>query len=128
MTSRLQSALVILVVVDGLGWALGVLAPLFYALRRGALPRVAGIRLLSGPFEAFGLQGVMTAGLLFVVVSAFKLLAAHWLWRSRQDGAILELILLGLSALFWYGFALPFGPLVGLPQLVLLALVWSQLQ
>jgi hypothetical protein len=127
MTRSLQTALVILVVVDGLGWAFGVLTPLYYALKRGELPRVAGIRLLSGPFEQLGIQGLMVAGLVFVVVSALKLLAAYWLGQSRLDGAVLELILLGLSAIFWYGFALPFGPVTGLPQLVLLALVWGSL-
>ncbi len=127
MTSSLQSALVSLVVVDGLGWALGVLAPLYYALTRRALPRVAGIRLLSGPFESLGLDGMMVAGLMFVVVSALKLLAAYWLGQGRLDGAVLQLILLGISTIFWYGFALPFGPMMGLPQLVLLALVWRGL-
>ena len=127
MTSVLQSALVILVVVDGLGWALGVLAPLAYVLKRQALPRVGGIRLLSGPFEVLGLNAPIVAGLVFVVVSALKLLAAYWLGQARLDGAVLELILLGLSAIFWYGFALPFGPLMGLPQIVLLALVWGSL-
>ncbi len=40
---------------------------------------------------------------------------------------MLALILLALSVIFWYGFALPFGPLVGLPELVLLVLVWGSL-
>lgn len=37
------------------------------------------------------------------------------------------LILLGLSPIFWYGFALPLGPLLGVAQLVLLILVWRTL-
>jgi hypothetical protein len=43
------------------------------------------------------------------------------------DGAVLGLILLGLSPIFWYGFALPLGPLLGIAQLVLLMLVWRSL-
>ena len=61
------------------------------------------------------------------MVSALKLLAAYWLWQARLDGAILEIILLGLSAVFWYAFALPFGPIGGVVQVVLLALVWNSL-
>jgi di/tricarboxylate transporter len=37
---------------------------------------------------------------MFVVVSALKLLAAYWIWNTRRDGAILELILLGVSTVF----------------------------
>jgi hypothetical protein len=61
------------------------------------------------------------------IVSALKILAGYWLRGARMDGAVLELILLGLSAIFWYGFALPLGPLLGDIQIILLALAWSTL-
>lgn len=64
---------------------------------------------------------MVIAGILFVVVSALKILAASWLWQFRTEGAVLELILPAVSTLFWYGFALPFGPVVGLIQVALLA-------
>lgn len=117
----------VLVFIDGFGWLIGVVPTLYYALTRRTLPTLAGIRLLSGPFEKLGLEGLIVAGIVFVVVSALKILAAHWLWNSRLDGAVLELILLGLSTIFWYGFALPFGPPLGIAQVVLLALVWGTL-
>jgi hypothetical protein len=109
MRTPLITALTFLVIFDGLGWPAGVLPTLYYAFTRRELPRLAGIRLLSGPFEALGLDAFMVAGLIFVVISGLKLLAAYWLWHARRDGAVLELILLALSAIFWYGFALPFG-------------------
>jgi hypothetical protein len=46
---------------------------------------------------------------------------------ARLDGGVLQLILLGVSAVFWYGFAVPYGPVTGIPQLILLALAWSSL-
>jgi hypothetical protein len=49
-------------------------------------------------------------------------LAAYWTWQLRRDGLVLELILLAISAIFWHGFALPLGPLFGLPQVVLIVL------
>ncbi len=118
---------VVVVCFDALGWIVGVLPTLYYAFTHRALPTVASIRLLSGPFERLGLDSLIVAGLLFVVVSALKLLAAYWLAQAQREGDVLALILLGLSAIFWYGFALPFGPLVGLPELGLLVLVWGRL-
>jgi hypothetical protein len=127
MPTSLTAALSVLVYIDAFGWLIGVVPTLYYAFTRRSLPTLAGIRLLSGPFEKLGLEGLIVAGIVFVVVSALKILAAYWLWNSRLDGAVLELILLGLSTMFWYGFALPFGPLLGITQVVLLALVWGTL-
>ena len=127
MATNLTRVLSLLVAFDGLAWGIGTLIPLYQALKRGSLPTVMGIRLLGGPFEALGLQALIAAGLVYVAISGLKLLAAYWLWNSRLDGAVLELILLGLSAIFWYGFALPFGPLAALPQIVLIVLVWRSL-
>jgi hypothetical protein len=45
----------------------------------------------------------------------------------RRDGVVLALILLGLSAFFWYGFALPLAPLMGIAQIVGMALAWKRL-
>lgn len=127
MRTTALTVLVFVVIFDALAWSLSVLPVLKYALAHGHLPTVGGIRLLSGPLEALGIEAVIVAGLVFVVVSGLKLLAAYWLWQARMDGAVLELILLGLSAVFWYAFELPFGPLGGVAQIILLALVWGNL-
>lgn len=127
MRTPLVTALTIVVIFDALAWALSVLPTLRYVQTHGQLPTVGGIRLLSGPMEALGIEAVIVTGILFVVVSGLKLLAAYWLWHARLDGAILEIILLALSAIFWYAFELPFGWLGGAIQAVLLALVWQSL-
>ncbi len=116
-----------MVVFDALGWAFGVLPALKYALSHRTLPTVLGIRLLSGPLEALGIEAVISAGLVFVVVSGLKLMAAYWIWHARMDGAALLVILLALSTIFWYAFELPFGPVGGLIEIVLLALAWQSL-
>jgi hypothetical protein len=126
MTST--AALSILVYFDAFAWLIGMVSTLYYAFTHRALPTLAGIKLLSGPFERLGLDGLIVAGLVFIVVSALKIFAAYWLWNARLDGAVLEIILLGLSTIFWYGFALPFGPVVGMAQVVLLALAWGSLR
>lgn len=127
MPNPLIKTLSIVVAIDAFGWLVGVVPTLYYALTRGHLPTLGGIRLLSGPFEKLGLNPLIVAGIGYLIVSGLKILAAYWLWGSRMDGAVLELILLGLSAIFWYGFALPFGPIMGVIQVVLLALVWRTL-
>ena len=127
MRTRLSTTLSLLVLFDGASWALGAVPTLYYAFIHHALPTIWGIRLLGGPFEKLGVEVLIVAGLMFVVVSALKLLAAYWIWNTRKDGAILALILLGVSTIFWYGFALPLGPTEGVPELVLLGLVWKDL-
>ncbi len=127
MRTPLIPALVIVVIFDALAWTFGVLPVLKYALTNRTLPTVGGIRLLGGPLETLGIEALIVTGLIFVVVSALKLLAAYWLWQTRLDGAILLIILLGLSAIFWYAFALPLGPLTGLIEVILLVLAWPSL-
>lgn len=127
MRTSLVTALTFVVIFDALAWIFGVLPVLKYALTHRTLPIVGGIRLLSGPIDALGIEALIVTGLMFVVVSGLKLLAAYWLWQGQMDGAILLIILLSLSAIFWYAFALPFGPLVGLIEVILLALVWQNL-
>jgi hypothetical protein len=125
MRTPLLITLIVLVLIEALISSVGVLLILQYALTHRSLPTIAGvIRALSGPFETLGIDALIVAGLIFVAVSALKFLSAYWLWNLRLDGAILQLILLGVSAIFWYGFAVPYGPLFGIPQVILIALAW----
>jgi hypothetical protein len=82
---------------------------------------------MGGPFESLGIDALMVAGTVFIVVSAFKDLAAYWLWTCRRDGAVLGLVLMWPSAIFWYGFALSLGPLLGITEVVLLIAGWRTL-
>jgi hypothetical protein len=126
MHSPQHKALVTLVVIEALISTIGILPTLQYAVTHKSLPTIVGvIKALSGPFEALGMDALIVAGLTFVAISALKFLAAFWLWNLRMDGALLQLILLGVSAIFWYGFAVPYGPLLGIPQAILIACAWS---
>jgi len=121
-------ALTYVIIFDSLGWIFGILPPMYYAYIHRSFPTWMGIKLLDGgPFGKLGIEAAILAGIIFIIVSALKLLAAYWVWNSRMDGAILELILLGLSAIFWYGFALPFGPPIGVAQIILFILCWGSL-
>lgn len=125
--ASLIKLLTAVVYFDAFAWLVGMVPTLYYAFSQGRLPTFGGIHLLGGPFEKLGINALIVAGIGFITVSALKILAAYWIWGSRKDGAVLELILLSLSAIFWYGFALPLGPLLGIIQVVLLAISWRTL-
>ena len=129
--ARVRTPLVTVVSVlfyfDAFAWGVGVVPTLYYTFEYRTLPTVFGIRLMGGPFESLGIDALIVAGIVFVSVSALKVLAAYWLWHCRKDGAVLGLVLLWPSAIFWYGFALPLGPLLGIAEIVLLVLVWRTL-
>jgi hypothetical protein len=129
MRSTLRIWLVALTLLDGLGWGLGFIPNLLYIMRNHELRMTRlGFRGAEGPFyHAFGADFVFVLGITFVVVSLFKVMAAYWLWQGRRDGAMLLIVLLTLSAIFWYGFDLPFGPPFGLILIVLLVRDWKHL-
>ena len=129
--ARVRAPLVTVVSIlfyfDAFAWGLGVVPTLYFALAYGTLPTVVGIRLMGGPLESLGIDALIVAGIVFVFVSALKILAAYWLWCSKRDGAVLGLALTWPSVTFWYGFALPLGPPLGIAEIVLLAMVWKTL-
>jgi hypothetical protein len=127
MNVRLTKIVSLLFYIDAFIWLIGMVPTLYYAFTQDNLPSLGGIRLLGGPFESLGMSAFLLAGLMYIFVSALKILAAYWLGKSRKEGAILGFILLGMSIIFWYGFALPLGPLLGVAQIVLLILVWNTL-
>jgi hypothetical protein len=121
-------ALTYVIIFDSIGWIFGFLPPLYFAYRNHRFPTWMGIKLLDGgPFGKLGIEAAIILGIVFIFVCSLKLLAAYWVWNARMDGAVLEFILLAMSALFWYGFALPFGPPVGIAQIVLFVLCWGSL-
>jgi hypothetical protein len=127
MSTSLTTVLSIVVYSDAFMWLVGMVPTLYYALSQKLLPTIGGIRLLGGPFEKLGIDALIVAGIGYIIISALKILAGYWLDQSRQDGAVLEIILLGLSVIFWYGFELPLGPIFGIIQAVLLVFAWKSL-
>ena len=121
------TAVSVLFYFDAFAWGVGVVATLYYAFTYEVLPTVVGIRLMGGPFESLGIDALIVAGIVFVFISALKILAAYWLWCSKREGAVLGLALTWPSVIFWYGFALPLGPPLGIAEIVLLAMVWKTL-
>jgi hypothetical protein len=61
------------------------------------------------------------------MTEALEVLAGYLLWGGQKSRALLALVLLVPGALFWWGFALPFGWLFALLRTVLIILGWQSL-
>ena len=80
---------------------------------------------MKGPFEKLGTPAFFVSGLIFVSISAMKYFSAYWLWNMKFEGVALQLVLLGISAIFWYGYMIPYGPLFGVIQIILIIMTWN---
>ena len=61
----------------------------------------------------------------FVLVCALECVAGWMHWSGGRSGAVLAL--LPIEGLFWYGFALSFGPVFAAVRTVLILIAWSWL-
>jgi hypothetical protein len=80
-----------------------------------------------GPFERYGLPTTVPLLVGFLVVCLLECLAGRLVWRGKRRGAILALLLLPAGAVYWWGFALPFGPIFALVRTLLIVQRWNSL-
>jgi hypothetical protein len=81
-----------------------------------------------GPFERIGIPTTIPLLAGFLLVCTLEVVAALLLWGGSKVGAILALALLPAGAIFWWGFALPFGPIFAVISTVLMLLGWKALR
>jgi hypothetical protein len=100
-----------------------------YLKTRGHLPTFMGMfEMYGGPRLAHVQQRTFIALLAaFFGVTMLAALSAWWVWRGRKSGAVLNLSLLPIEAIFWLAFALPFPWLSGVARAVLLLASWRSL-
>jgi hypothetical protein len=100
-----------------------------YLVAEGHLPTFMGLfETYGGPWSARVESRTFVALLAaFLGVTILAALSAWWLWRGRRSGAVLNLALLPIEAIFWLGFAVPIPWLFGIARVVLLAASWSSL-
>ena len=55
----------------------------------------------------------------FVLVCVAELIVGNLLWLDRPAGRTMSLALLPLELFFWFGFALPFGFILGAARVAL---------
>jgi len=82
----------------------------------------------KGPFERVGIPTTVPLLAGFLLVCILEGVAGLLLWGGSKVGAILSLALLPAGAIFWWGFALPFGPIFALLRTILILLSWQSLR
>ena len=82
----------------------------------------------KGPFEHIGLPTTVPLLVAFLLVCILESVAGLLLWQGYEVGAILALGLIPAGAIFWWGFALPFPPILALVRTILIVLSWQSLR
>ena len=81
-----------------------------------------------GPFERVGIPTTVPLLAGFLVVCVVEGVAAWLLWSGYRAGAILAMVVLPFGAMYWWGFALPFGPVFAVVRTVLIVVGWGSLR
>lgn len=112
--------------VLGLGFGLPCAYGLWYFAARNQVWTFLGFPTYGeGPFDAAGIPTTVPLLAGFLVICILDVVAAVLLWRPHRTGYVMSLVLLPFGAIYWIGFALPAGPLLGgLRTGLVLAAVW----
>ena len=110
-------------VVLGLGFGLpGIVGTLHFA-QSGEVWTFLGFPTYGGgPFERLGLPTSVPLLVTFVLVCLAEVVVGVMLLLDVPHAATISHLLLPVELAFWIGFALPFGPPLGIARTVLLLL------
>jgi hypothetical protein len=115
--------------ISGVGFGVFCIPAIRNLLIGHDVPTVMGLPAYGrGPFERVGIQTTVPLLAGFLLVCILEGVAGLLLWGGSKVGAILALALLPAGAIFWWGFALPFGPIFALLRTILILLSWQSLR
>ena len=107
----------------GLGFGIPCLLGLVHFARTGEVWTLMGFPTYGGgPFERLGLPTSVPLLAGFLLVCLAEVVLAVLVWSGAPRAATVSWVLLPFELVFWFGFALPFGPVLGLARVVLLVL------
>ena len=100
-----------------------------FLAEKGRLPSLWGLfDMYAGPWSSrFADDRVVALLLVYSGVVLAAVLSGWLLWKMRKAGAVLNLGLLPVEAVFWVGFALPIPWLFGIARVALVSLAWQEL-
>ncbi len=81
----------------------------------------------GGAFERRGIATTIPLLLGFLVVCLLEVAAGWLLWGGHRSGGILGLVLLVPAAVYWWGFDLPYPPILAVLRVILIVVGWSSL-
>lgn len=120
----MMTAAGILSIFLGLGFGLPGIAGMLHFAQHHAVWTFMGFPTYgNGPFERFGIATSVPLLGAFVVVCAAEGIVGLLLVTGQRSGLWLALGLLPFELVFWIGFALPFGPVLGLIRTALVVYV-----
>ena len=118
----------VLLWVNGAGFGVFTLPAIRNLLLGREIPLVMGFKAYGGgPFERHGLHTTVWLLAAFLARMHRRVRRGWLLWGGHRSGAVLALAILPFAGAFWWGFALPFGPLFALPEIALILLNWRSL-
>jgi len=119
----------VLLWVNGVGFGVFTGPAMLNLLRGQDVPVVMGFKAYGGgPFERHGLTTTVWLLAAFLLVCVAECVAGWLLWGGHRSGAVVALLVLPFAGLFWWGFALPFGPLMAIPEIALILIYWRSLR
>lgn len=119
----------ILLLLNGVGFGVFCVPAIRNLLGGRDIPYVMGFPAYGkGPFEQAGIPTTVPLLVGFLFVCILEAVAGWLLWDASRTGAIIALALLPFGAIFWWGFALPFGPIFAFISTVLILLNWQSLK
>jgi hypothetical protein len=111
--------------LSGLGFGLPCVYAIWHLVRHGEIARVLGYPTYGEAlFERIGLRTTVPLLLAFLLVCVADCAAGWLLWEEHQLGAVLGVALVAAEAVFWIGFALPYGPPIAVARAALIVAGW----
>lgn len=128
MTVAIRAAAVLLW-VSGAGLGICCVIAIQSVAATGRIAFVAGYPTFGqGNFERHGEATSIALLVAFLLVCLVELTAGWLLWQMRLSGGLLALAVLPASAIFWWGFDLPYPPVAAAVRTVLIVVAWRALQ
>ena len=113
--------------ISGLGFGLPAVFGLRYFVEQHEVWTFMGFPTYGGgPFERWGLPTSVPLLAGFIAVCAAELVVGVLLWSGRSIGLSLAIGLLPFELIYWIGFALPYGPIVGAIRTIAVILALAQ--
>lgn len=109
--------------VLGLGFGIpGILGTIHFGRTREVWTFLTFPTYGGGPFDRIGLPTSVPLLIGFLLVCLAEVAVGVMLVRDVPHAATVSYLLLPVELVFWIGFALPFGPPLGIARTILLAL------
>jgi len=117
----LIEAAALLSATSGFGFGIPCAYAVWYLARQGQIWILLGFPTYgAGPFTRIGIDTTVPLLTTFLVVCMAEVSVGWLLWQQSSAGTWVALALLPLELVFWMGFALPYGLLLGVARTILI--------